>query len=138
MHNCYLIDIAQNQVNSTLDSAISSLQCVSISLYPQQCEVDEKLYSRLTVIEDTILNSTGLLYQTNNSLTDALAIINDQTGIIPTIQNQSIANNQLIEQLNDSVQALRQRMSTARMAIASVSQHCDNQLPQSSFVNRLQ
>ena len=125
-------------MNSALNSAISSLQCVSISLYSQQCEVDEELYSRLTVTEDTILNSTSLLYQTNNSLTDTLAIINNQTGIIPVIQNQSITNNQLIEQLNVSVQALRRRMSTARMAVASVSQHCDNQLLLSTFVNRLQ
>ena len=111
----------QYQVNSTLDSTISSLQCVTISLNPQQCEVDEELYSRLTAIEDTILNSTSLLNEANNSLTDALAIINDQTGIIPVIQNQSITNNQQIEQLNVSVQALRQRVVTARRAIASVS-----------------
>ena len=113
-------------MNSTLASANSSLQCVSMSLYPQQCEVDGNLYSRLTAIEDTILNSTGTLNEANNSLTDALAIINDQSDIIPVIQNQSITNNEQIEQLNVSVQALRQRMVTARTALASVSHHCDH------------
>jgi len=106
-----------------LDSANSSLQCVSTRLNSQQCEVDQQLYNRLTAVEDTMLNSSDLLNNVNNSLTDALAIIDDQTDVIPVIQNQSTTNSELIGQLNVSVQALRQRMATARMALASVSQN---------------
>ena len=117
-----ILDTVRNQVNTALDSASSSLQCVSMSLYSQQCEVDGELYSRLNSVEKTMLNSTSLLNEANNSLTDALAIINDQNDLIPVIQDQSATNSELIGQLNISVQALRQRMDTARMALASVSQ----------------
>lgn len=116
------LDTVQNQVDTLLGSANSSLQCVSSMLYPEQCGVDNQLYNRLTAIEDIMLNSSGLLNEANDSLTDALAIISNQTDMIPVIQNQSISNSELIEQLNDSVQTLRQRMATARMAVASVSQ----------------
>lgn len=110
-------------MNTVLDSANSSLQCVSTCLYSQQCEVDQQLYNRLSAVEDAMLNNSDLLNDANNSLTDALAIIDDQTDVIPIIQNQSTTNSELIGQLNFSVQALRQRMTTARMALASVSHH---------------
>ena len=112
----------QSQVDTLLDSANSSLQCVSLLVYPQQCEIDgDQLYNRMTAVENIVLNISGLLDETNNSLTDALAIIDDQNEIIPVIQNQSVANSELIEQLNNSVQTLRERMAAARMAVASVS-----------------
>ena len=109
-------------MNAALDSANSSLQCVSTRLYPQQCKVDGELYSRLTSVEDIIVNSSDLLRESNNSLMDALGVINDNMDIIPTIQTQSATNNELIGRLNVSVQGLRQRMTTARIALASVSQ----------------
>ena len=112
----------QSQVDALLDSANSSLQCVSSLVYPQQCEIDDdQLYDRITAVEDTALNTSDLLDDANNSLTDALAIIGDQNDIIPVIQNQSVANSELIEQLNNSVQTLRERMAAARMAVVSVS-----------------
>ena len=105
-----------------LDSANSSLQCVSSLVNPQQCEIDDnRLYDRLTAVEHIVLNTSDLLDEANNSLTDALAIIDDQNDIIPDIQNQSIANSEMIDQLNNSVQTLRERMAAARMAVASVS-----------------
>lgn len=122
MHIAILVTI-QNQVNNVLDSAHSSLRCVSTQLYPGQCEVDGQLYDRLTSLEDIMVNSSDLLNEANSSLTNALAIINNQTNIIPVIQNHSATNYGLIENLNASVQNLRQKMATTRMALASVSQH---------------
>lgn len=115
--------IVQNQVNNVLDSANSSLQCVSARLYQQQCEVNEQLYNRLTAVENTMLNNSELLNETSNSLRDTLAVINEQANIIPMIQNESTTNSELIEQLNVSVRSLRERMATARMALASVSHY---------------
>ena len=117
-----IIATVQNQVNTLLDSANSTLQCVSTRLYPQQCEIDRQFYDRLTSIEDVIRNSGVLLNQVNNSLTDTLALIDNQTNMIPTIQNHSATNNGLIQRLNVSVQDLRQRMATARTAVDTVSQ----------------
>lgn len=108
-------------MDTLLNSANSSLLCVSLLLYPEQCEVDEQLYIRLNAVVDTVLNTSDLLNEVNNSLMDTLAIISDQANLIPVIQNQSTANSELIQHLNVSVQALRQRMATARMAVASVS-----------------
>ena len=110
-------------MNTALDSASSNLQCVSEGLYLQQCDVDEELYDRLTAVENSMRNSSSLLDEANISLSKTLAIIDNQTKIIPDIQNQSIANSKQIEQLNISVQTLRERMATARMALSSVSQN---------------
>ena len=124
IHYVRTSDAVQNQVDTALDSANLNLQCVSEGLYQQQCEVDEELYDRLNAADNSMRNSAGLLNAANVSLTNTLAIIDNQTKIIPDIQNQSIANSKQIEQLNISVQTLRDRMATARMALSSVSQNC--------------
>ena len=123
MSYVHTLDTVQYQVNTALDSATSNLQCVSEGLYLQQCDVDEELYDRLTAVENSMRNSSSLLNEANISLSKTLAIIDNQTKIIPDIQNQSIANSKQIEQLNISVQTLRERMATARMALSSVSQN---------------
>ena len=109
-------------MNTLLTSTNSSLQCVNdISLQSQLCEGAGQLNERLNYVEDILMNNSLLLARANNSLLDASAAIVDRTSAIPTIRNVSAGNNELIGQLNDSVQALQQRVAAARMALASVS-----------------
>lgn len=112
---------SQSQVDTLLTSTSSNIQCVNDSLQPQLCEVPGHLDGRLNRVEDILTNSSLLLTGANNSLSDASAAIFDRTNAIPTIRNVSAGNNELIGQLNDSVQALQQRVAAARMALASVS-----------------
>jgi len=85
------------------------------------CEGTEQLDERLNNVEDILMNGSLVLISANNSLLDASAAITDRASAIPTIRNVSAGNDELIGQLNDSVQVLQQRVAAARMALASVS-----------------